>query len=296
MISPDIASRSARLDAERVPYVLATVVGAHRPTSVRQGDRALVLGDGTIEGFVGGTCAESSVRLHALRALETGDPLLLRLVPDEGASSGVLEGAVVEHNPCLSGGTLEIFLEPCLPALRVVVVGDAPVARAVASVATAAGYDVAQAPPSEVSIATGDGAVIVATHGAGEEEVLSEALSRGVPYVALVASARRGAAVRAALDVPEELRELLHTPAGLNIGARVPGEIAISILAELVACQHAQPGSAAAGASAHTVEREAVDPVCGMTVAVSDATPRVGDAFFCSERCRVLYAEQHAVR
>ena len=289
MTARETASRAAQLDRDRVPYVLATVVGAHRPTSVRPGDRALVMADGTIEGFVGGVCAESSVRLHALRALETGEPLLLRLVPGEGAASGVLEGAVIEHNPCLSGGTLEIFLEPCLPALRVVVVGDAPVARAVASVAAAAGYDVASCHPGEASAAEGAAAVIVASHGSGEEDVLARALTAGVPYVALVASARRGAAVRAALDVPDELRELLHTPAGIAVGARLPGEIAVSILAEMVACRHAQPAAAVRG-------RDAVDPVCGMTVAVSPVTPRVGDRFFCSERCRMLYAEQHALR
>jgi xanthine dehydrogenase accessory factor len=292
MTARETASRAARLDHERVPYVIATVVGAHRPTSVRPGDRALVLADGTIEGFVGGVCAESSVRLHALRALETGEPLLLRLVPDDGVSDGVLEGAVVEHNPCLSGGTLEIFLEPCLPSLRIVVAGDAPVARAVASVAAAAGYDVAQGGPGEVNVTGGEAAVIVASHGAGEEDVLARALTAGVPYVALVASARRGAGVREALDVPDELRELLHTPAGLDIGAQLPGEIAVSILAELVASRHTQPNAAPAAGS----RSEAVDPVCGMTVAVSDATPHVGDTFFCSEHCRVLYAEQHAVR
>ncbi len=292
MTAQETASRAARLDRERVPYVVATVVGAHRPTSVRPGDRALVMADGTVEGFVGGVCAESSVRLHALRALETGEPLLLRLVPDEGAASGVVEGAVIEHNPCLSGGTLEIFLEPCLPPLRVVVVGDSPVARAVASVAAAAGYDVACCRPGEASATEGAAAVIVASHGSGEENVLAGALTAGVPYVALVASARRGAAVREGLDVPHELRELLHTPAGLDIGARLPGEIALSILAELVACRHAQPRAALAAGGA----REAVDPVCGMTVTVNGATPHLGDTFFCSERCRVLYAEQHAVR
>jgi xanthine dehydrogenase accessory factor len=251
MISRDLAERAARLSGERVPYVLATVVGAVRPTSVRAGDRALVLGDGTIEGFVGGVCASSSVRLHALRALETGEPLLLRLVPGDAASSGsVLEGALVEHNPCLSGGTLEIFLEPCLPAPRVVVVGDAPIARALERVAGAAGYDVIRGPGGEVGAARGDAAVIVASHGAGEDKVISEALARGVPYVALVASAARGAAVREGLDVPDELRAQLRTPAGLSIGARTPGEIAISILAELVAAQHAQPAGAVSVAPA----------------------------------------------
>lgn len=283
MISRELAERVARLDAERVPYALATVVGAVRPTSVRAGDRALVLGDGTIEGFVGGVCAESSVRLHALRALETGEPLLLRLVPDDApeAAAGLVEGAVVEHNPCLSGGTLEIFLEPCVPAPRVLVVGDAPIARAVERVAAAAGYVALRGRAGDVRASRGDAAVIVASHGAGEDQVIADALAAGVPYVALVASAVRGSAVRAALDVPEGLREQLHTPAGLALGARSPGDIAISILAELVASQHAEPMGAG---------REAVDPVCGMTVAVSNATPSLHDSvFFCSERCRDAY-------
>jgi xanthine dehydrogenase accessory factor len=257
MISREVAERAARLDSERVPYVLATVVGARRPTSVRVGDRAVVLGDGTIEGFVGGVCASSSVRLHALRALETGEPLLLRLVPDDAApSAGVVEGAVIEHNPCLSGGTLEIFLEPCVPPARVVVIGDAPIARAVEDVAAAAGYSVARGLAGEVGAARGDAAVIVASHGASEEQTISEALAHGVPYVALVASAARGEAVRAALDVPDELRSQLHTPAGLSIGARTPGEIAISILAELVAARHAQPPPVVA------VSHAAVDHAC----------------------------------
>jgi xanthine dehydrogenase accessory factor len=289
MISSELAARLTRLSADRVPYVLATVVGAHRPTSVRRGDRAVVLGDGTIDGFVGGICAEASVRLHSLRALETGEPLLLRLVPgDAAAGEGAVEGAVIEHNPCLSGGTLEIFLEPCLPAPRVVVIGDAPIARAVERVATAAGYDVVRGGADEVGASRGDAAMIVASHGASEERAISEALAAGVPYVALVASAVRGCAVRAALDVPDELRSLLRTPAGLAIGARTPGEIAVAILAELVATQHAQPGPASV--------REAVDPVCGMTVAVTAETPRIGEAFFCSEHCREAYAAEHVAR
>ncbi len=304
MIPRELASRIAGLDAGRVPYVLATVVAARRPTSVRAGDRGVVLADGSIEGFVGGVCAEASVRLHALRALETGEPLLLRLLPgDAGDGAGVpgsggagaggagagaggtVEGAVVEHNPCLSGGTLEIFLEPCLPPPRVVVVGDAPIARAVEKVASAAGFEALRGRAGEVEAASGDAALIVASHGAGEEQVISEALARGVPYVALVASAVRGAAVRDALAVPEELRAQLHTPAGLSIGARTPGEVALSILAELVSSHHAQPVE---------VVRQAVDPVCGMTVAVTDATPSAEGEYFCGERCREAYVEQHA--
>src|SRR3954471_13455064 len=123
MIGEGLANRVAALEDERVAFVQATVFRAGRPASVRAGATALVLGDGTIEGFVGGHCAEPSVRLHALHALETGEALLLRIEPGDDGSGAAAEGAVTVHNPCLSGGALEIFLEPRLPAVRVHVVG-----------------------------------------------------------------------------------------------------------------------------------------------------------------------------
>ena len=152
-----------------------------------------------------------------------------------------------------------------------VIVGDTPIARALSDLATAAGYD--------VSAGDDAAALIVASHGEDEEAALSAALHAGVPYVALVASPRRGRAVRDALDVPEALRERIHTPAGLDIGARTPAEIAISILAQIIASRTAQP---------HVVT--AVDPICGMEVVVSDATPSFEGVYFCCEGCRSKYA------
>jgi xanthine dehydrogenase accessory factor len=299
MISGELAEYAQRLVDERTPFVVATVVRARHPTSVRPGFSAVVLADGTIEGFVGGHCAETSVRLHSMRALETGEPLLLRIVPGDEASAPPVESpssfedAVVECNPCLSGGALEIFLEPRLPASRVMVVGSTPIADALASVAAAAGYDVARAGDAEARPDASDVAVVVASHGGEEERVLSEALTAGVPYVALVASATRGKAVRAALDVPDELRGKLHTPAGLAIGASTPDETAISILAELIREHHAQP--------AGEVVTTAVDPVCGMEVVVTQKTSYLdvdGGCvfFFCGPGCRDSYAAEHAVR
>ena len=298
MIKGELARRAEQLAAERVPFVLATVVRARQPTSVRAGDSAVVLGDGTIEGFVGGTCATSSVQLHSLRVLETGEAVLLRLVPGDAASD--LEAAdatvVVEHNPCLSGGALEIFLEPQLPAARLVVVGDTPIARAFEELARAAGYEVSPVAADQAQPRSSDAAVIVASHGSGEERVLEAALSAGVPYVALVASRVRGAAVAAALDVPDELRQQLHTPAGLDIGARTPAEIAIAILAQLVAEHHAPPVSASASVAARVTS--ATDPICGMEVAVTDATPHLdapgGRVYFCCSGCRDKYAKRVA--
>ncbi len=242
MSKAKFAAQVAQLTADRVPFVLATVVRAKRPASVSPGDSAIILANGKVEGFVGGACAESSVRLYSMRALETGEPMLLRLTPkgaDDPPPDGI-EGAVVERNPCLSGGSLEIFLDPQLPAPRMVIVGGSPIARSLDELARAAGYDINSMDGLTASDLAGITAFVVASHGVGEE-VLGDALMAGVPYVALVASEKRGAAVRQSLGVAPELAAQIRTPAGVDIGARTPAEIAIAILAELVVVLHADP-------------------------------------------------------
>jgi xanthine dehydrogenase accessory factor len=185
----------------------------------------------------------------------------------------------------------------------VVVVGGSPIAEAIVAVAKASGYDILRASAGAAADGvdlTGASAVIVAAHGNGEERVIAEALSAGVGYVALVASPKRGSAVRVELDVPAELAAQLHTPAGMNIGARTPAEIAISIMAEMVECQHADPvpGRPAAAPPVTVALSVATDPVCGMQVAVTDAAPRLevgGDlVYFCCDGCRDRYAAEHA--
>lgn len=269
--------RADELTAQRVPFVTALVVRAQRPSSVTAGDSAVILADGTIAGFVGGACAETSVRLHALRVLETGEPLVLRIVPgDEGSPAE--EGAVTVQNPCLSGGALEIFLEPRLPAPRVGVVGDTPIALALVSVGERLGYEVG------LGESDADVAVVVASHGRGEEDALERALRLGVPYVGLVASRKRGAAVidelRARGGVEEADIARIRTPAGLDIGARTPEEIALSIMAEVVSVRRARS----------IVPSTAIDPVCGMEVVASGPSlhsERDGRAvWFCGEGCK----------
>ena len=145
-----MSRRAQELAAEGTAFVTATVVRAQRPTSVEAGDVALVLGDGSIEGFAGGACAEHSVRAYALAAMESGEAVLLRILPfdEEAAASGAGEeavredGAVTVQNPCLSGGAIEVFLEPVVRAPRVLVEGDTPIARAVRRIGPELGLDV----------------------------------------------------------------------------------------------------------------------------------------------------------
>ncbi len=294
-----VAERSAELVAAGVPHVRATVVRAEQPTSVHAGDAAVVHADGTVEGFVGGTCAESSVQVHALAALDSGEPLLLRILPGVSATTAE-HGAVTVSNPCLSGGAVEIFLEPLAPPARVLVVGDTPVAHALVELAGPLGF-AAQIAESAEAPRSDDAALIVASHGRDEERALTAALAAQVPYVALVASRRRGAAVLDALDVDEAARGRVSMPAGLDIGARTAPEIALSILAELVASRRSRVTDVAEGVAPDGRPAQpgtAVDPVCGMTVLISDdtlhATVEGGTAWFCCAGCRDSYLAQHA--
>jgi xanthine dehydrogenase accessory factor len=304
MTRTDLLLRAEHLRSQRTPFVLATVVRAQRPTSAKAGDSALVLPDGTLDGFVGGTCAESTVRTQGLRLLETGQSMLLRILPEPDGEphEDAAEGVVTVANPCLSGGALEIFLEANLPPTLVRVFGDGPIARALVQVGQSVGYEVAATADPDQPIPGDAAAVVVASHGRHEEHVLTAALRSDVPYIALVASRRRAEAVLGGLGLTTEERARVRSPAGLDIGARTPPEIALSIVAEIIAGRpRPAPRTATAAAGAATT---AVDPVCGMTVAVAPAfAAESGGAaslqltyadrtwFFCGPGCRTAFAD-----
>ncbi|WP_104130269.1 XdhC family protein [Cryobacterium sp. N21] len=290
------ATLERELVARREAFVHATVVRAQRPTSAHAGDTALVRATGEIDGFVGGTCVEASVRLYSLQVLESRQPLLLKVVA--GAPSSIVEdGAVEVSNPCVSGGAIEIFLEPRIPLPSLVVVGSTPDADALAALAPLVGFDLVQADGATAAPQAGDAALIVASHGRDEEPPLLAALAAGVPYIALVASPKRGAAVLASLDVSPEQRARVFSPAGLDLGARTPGEIAVSIFAQLVQerAGRGHPSHAAAVDAANAAEPagNAIDPVCGMTVAALPSSLQVEhggeNVYFCAAGCRTAF-------
>ena len=298
MIAGGLHHRADELRAARTPFVVATVVRAQRPTSVHSGDAALVLGDGTIEGFVGGACAEQSVRLHALRVLETGEALLLRILPGEDDAPAV-EGAVTVQNPCLSGGSLEIFLEPMLAPPRVTVVGETPIADAVVRLGAELDLATEQTwPGDELEPAEGDLAVVIAAHGRDELRALRRALEADLPYVGLVASRVRGEAVRGELRAEGLDADRLETPAGLDIGARTPEEIALAILARIVAVRRGEQRVAVRVVAPEPAVATAVDPVCGMAVAAVEDAPHVEHdgrtVYFCCDGCRATFEQDPA--
>ena len=285
MMPTALTRRAQELAEQGVPFATATVVRVERPTSAKPGNTALVLEDGTIEGFVGGDCAEQSVREYALRSLESGETVLLRVVPFGGEEE---RGVVTVQNPCLSGGMIEVFVEPVVPAPRVLVEGDLPISHALVRLGGELGLDMVG---GDFEVRPGDFGLIAAGHGRDELPALKAALDAELPYVGLVASRRRGQGVLGELrsdGVPPEQIDRIDTPAGLDIGARTPEEIALSILAKIVAVRRAPKDAPAT----------AVDPVCGMTVTVVPGTPSLvheGETlYFCREGCKDAFALQHA--
>lgn len=253
---------------------------------------------------------------EALTALEAGRPRLVIFAPG-GAEARPEEGAhpdtVVHAMTCHSGGTVEIYVEPQLPAPTLVLFGDSPVTRALADMAAAVGLGVRTAGRDD-GITGGKGAgvpplyAVVATMGEWDEEAVERALRADATYVGLVASPRRAGEVRRRLaerGVEEAALDRLVSPAGLDIGAVEPGEIAVTILAEII--QRRRTSSRDTGIGAEETQggagREpeasprpatAVDSVCGMEVPMEGASftfPHAGTVYyFCCARCRDRFA------
>jgi len=321
-------ARATELEAAGRPFVVATVVAVQRPTSARPGASGIVHPDGTIEGWVGGSCAQPVVVREALRAMADGQPRLLRLSKDAPAEGRRGDGVVELVMTCHSGGTLEIYVEPHLPAPLLWVAGTTPIAGALVTLGSATGWRVSVFDPvadadsfpaaERVSADTNLGRidpesspyVVVATQGVWDEEALASALRRDAAYVGLVASPTRATVVRRWLrdetGLPEDRLAALRAPAGIDLGAETAEEIAISILAELVQVRRgrasfvAAPGPATIAVADATAEQGPavddivlLDPVCGMTVEREQArhlAEHDGIVYaFCSIGCRTRF-------
>jgi len=297
-------------------FALATVVRREPPSSARVGDAALITQGGAFHGWLGGSCTQPVVVRESLRALADGRARLIALSPDPAAERR--PGVEAFPMTCHSGGSVDIYIEPQLPAPRLVVLGLSPVAQALTRVARAMGYSVDAVDPGadraafpeadrvftsldEPSlrprpVAAGASlSAVVATMGDNDEAAVRAALALEPAYLGLVASRRRFAAIRETLlaaGVPGAALDRVKSPAGLDIGAHAPAEIAISIMAEIVQRVHARP-EAPRTRSLPVSAGEARDPVCGMMVATATARHTASHGgrtyYFCCAGCRARF-------
>ena len=345
--------RVAALRREGQPFALATVVARRPPVSAHLGDRAIIFADGRMDGFVGGACSREIIRKQGLEVLRARAARLVSISPDPSEAADPGADRVIVPMTCASEGAVDVYVEPIVKPRAIVVAGATPVADAVARLARAMRYDVvrvvdaaeqrdiqADADAIGVRVATlealervlgeaqangGDCAVVVASQGHYDEPALETILKSGVPYVGLLASRKRGALVRTWLgesQVPNLDR--LRNPAGLDLGARSPEEVALSILGEIVQAgaqgaranrsqetSNAQPPKTPqpqdleisftgrmlqmAAPSPPNLAAVAIDPVCRMEVEIAGAT-HVTELegvtyYFCCPGCRARFVK-----
>jgi xanthine dehydrogenase accessory factor len=252
----------SEMKAKGEPFALATVVRTVAATAAKAGAKAVILPDGTVsEGWIGGGCARAAVLKAAQEAIADGQPRLVSVQPldvlrEQGIEPGEERAGVrFAKNMCPSHGTMDVFVEPVLPRPQIVVCGASPVAVAIAELARRIGFAVTACAPSADQAAftevdrriegyglpvreSGTRYIVVSTQGRSDEVALQAALAAEAEYVAFVGSRKKAAALKEALSArgvdPRRLAKL-KAPAGLDLGAITPEEIALSILAEIVA-------------------------------------------------------------
>jgi len=326
----DFFERVTELRREGTPFAMATVVGRRAPVSAHLGDRAIVFADGRMEGFVGGACSREIIRRQALDAMRTRRRRLVSIRPDASDAVESTDEHVIVPMTCVSEGAADVYVEPFVRARVLVVVGATPVADALARMARTMEFHVvrvvdaseqrdieAESAAIGVRVATldalesiledgaADNAAVVASQGHYDEQALESILKCKVLYVGLVASRKRGATVRALLEESGARGvAAIRNPAGLDLGARTPPEVALSILAEIVQAESkpAKVDAAEPSAVATTVPSPAaapataVDPVCGMQVDITTAR-HTADLegvvyYFCCANCRTRFLKE----
>ena len=299
-MADDLLALAYELSQQGEPFVLATVVRCERPTSAKPGAKALIRKDGTVSGWIGGSCAEPVVVKEAIKALRDGQPRFIALVGEGGTGPVRREGVLEYAMTCHSGGTLEIYVEPVLPNPQLVLLGRGPVVETLEKLARAMAFTVmllssetfAERFP-RIGI-TSRTFIVVASHGTFDEEALLQTLRSEAGYVSLVSSRKRaGAVVEAlrAMGLPAHQVGRLRAPAGLDIGAVTPEEIAVSILAEIIQVSRGQKWEG--GPVEEISETEAKDPVCGMFVEIASVKYRSEvsgrSIHFCCLRCKQAF-------
>jgi xanthine dehydrogenase accessory factor len=291
------------------PFAVATVIRAEKPTSAKAGSKALITDTGILTGWVGGSCAEPTVKREVKKALQDGQPRLIRLCPPEKMGQAPQEGVIEIALTCISGGTLEIYIEPQLAQPHLVVIGHLATAEALVRLGKDLGWRVSlmgldvtlerfpradrifdHLDFSQIPI-TKQTYIVVASHGNYDEDMLVAALQSEAPYVALIASKKRAGAILQYLSessLTQEQIARLKYPAGLDFGAITPEEIALSILAEIIQRRRQLPitnpqspvsNPLISDTPTSTLELpiaqqpllEDRDPVCGMTVEIATA-------------------------
>lgn len=303
-------------------YAVAIIVRRKIPSSGKPGDKAIITADGHIHGWIGGGCTRGIVLKEALLSIKERKPRFVSISPSKTA--GTDEHTKIYAMTCQSGGEVEVYIEPVLPKPQLVIFGTSHIAKSLAKVAKAIDYqvdivmsfadkNVFPEADSIVSIKELDlsqirpsAYLVVCTQGEGDAVALQKALSIGSSYLSFVASRKKAQAIYTeirGMGATFDQLKTIKTPAGIDIGAKEAGEVAISIIAEII--KHRKQAD---DASTSTQEKKDVivlknddffiNPVCNIPVQKSTAKHIINykekDYYFCCDGCKVSFDKEPA--
>lgn len=309
--------KSQEMSKSNEPFAIAMVVRSEAPSSGKTGDKAVINKFGEITGWVGGGCVKSIIIKEAEDAMKSGKPRLVKIGNSLPASTQ--EGVIEYKMTCHSEGTVEVYIEPVLPAPHLLVMGHSAIARALVKLGKASGYRVTAVAPDVKpgvfekvdelitqlnlqNVKTNSATfIVVATQGEQDETALEQAVAKPSSYIGFVSSRKKKAQVFAYLEqmgLDRKKLDSIHSPAGIDINAKTPEQVAISILAEIIRVQTSLP--AAAGFSKYDETREEagkskfyINPVCGVPVDVNNPKHVIdykGElVYFCCDGCKVKF-------
>jgi xanthine dehydrogenase accessory factor len=320
-MSNDFLQQYKELTLEKVPFATAIVVNRIEPSSGKPGDKAIILQDGTIKGWIGGGCTRGIVLKEALLAIQQGKPRLVNISPD--AKAATTQGVVSYNMTCQSGGSVSVYIEPVLPKPHVLIMGKSHIAMALAKLGKATGYEVTvlakglekEGFPTadklieddrlEPSVITPNTYIVVCTQGENDALALGQAVKSGADYVSFVSSYRKASAIYSELrkqGITFDQLEKIKTPAGLKINAKLPEEVAVSILAEIISTLRDSKKELGAESKLN-LDEYFINPVCNVPIQKSTAKhiiPYKGiDYYFCCDGCKVsfnLEPEKYAIK
>lgn len=305
-----------QLYQDKETFAIAMVVNRQIPSSGKPGDKAIIQKDGKLIGWIGGGCTRGIILKEAMESMEAGKPRLVRISPDgEGLES---KGVKEYKMTCHSGGSVEVYIEPVLPRPQLLIMGKSHVAMALSRIGKAMDYPVTvlakEADPNafvDADLISNEPltekyihrntCIVVCTQGENDEDALEQALNSGIPYVSFVASRRKANAVFNNLrqrGITFDQLKRVKTPAGLDIGAKLPEEVAISIIAEVISfIRSEEETQKAAGESTPAMNADLyINPVCGVPVQKSTAKHVVeykGESvYFCCDGCKVSFEKE----
>lgn len=312
-MSNEFLEQYKELTQENIPFATAIVVNRVEPSSGKPGDKAIILQDGTIKGWIGGGCTRGIVLKEALLAMQQGKPRLVNISPDSDAAT--THGTVSYTMTCQSGGSVSVYIEPVLPRPHILILGKSHIAMALSKLSKTTGYQVTvsskgaekNAFPSadklldtdqlDASLVTPTTYVVVCTQGEKDAEALLQAVQSGAGYISFVSSYRKANSIYNDLKkkgiTVEELKRI-KTPAGIDIHAKLPEEVAISILAEIISLfREDKKPELDGGISKLNMEEYFINPVCQVPIQKSTAKhviPYRGiDYYFCCDGCKVSF-------